>query len=110
MVLRSKNSRAWQALEIKFGYNMVIEQYLLSACIGFHRFHPDSPHRGVRIKYLFSSWAEGADQNAAARVGYTHLMAGAKSHPGVAKRLEERVRREDPSYYRLCERVASDET
>jgi|SRR5215470_2178147 len=106
MVLSPGNSLAWSSLGVKVGYNMIVEQYLLSACIGFHRFHPGSPYRGVRVKYLFTSWGDGHDPNCAARVGYTHLMGGAKSHPAVGKRLEDRMRREDPTYYRLCERVA----
>jgi hypothetical protein len=106
MVMNPENARAWSSLGVNFGYNMVVEQYLLSACIGFHRFHPESPYRGVRIKYLFSSWAEGQDQNCAARAGYTHLMSSAKSDPAVHRRLVERMRREDPSYLRTCERVA----
>jgi hypothetical protein len=106
MVLAPRNAPAWSSLEVKVIYNMMVEQYFLSACIGFHRFHPESPYGGVRIKYLFSSWGDGYDPNCAARVGYTHLMGGAKSHPVVARRLEERMRREDPAYLRICERVA----
>ena len=106
MVLSPKNAAAWSALAVRLGYNMIIEQYLLSACVGFHRFHPGSPYRGVHVKYLFSSWDEGCNQNRAARAGYTHLMGSAKADPLVGRRLEERMRREDPSYFRLCERVA----
>lgn len=106
MVLNARNAEAWSSLDVKTSYNMIVEQYLLSACIGFHRFHPESPYRGVRVKYLFPSWSEGYDPNCAARVGYTHLMGGAKSHPAVRKRLEERMRREDPAYLRICERAA----
>jgi len=67
--------------------------------------HPTSPYRGVRIIHLFSSWEDAFDPNYAARVGFTHLVAGAKSHPAIGRRLEERVRREDPAYFRRCEKV-----
>jgi Family of unknown function (DUF6734) len=106
MVLSPANAFAWQSLSVKLGYNMVIEQYLLSALIGFHRYHPESPYKGIKAKYLFASWEEGLDQNRTARLGFTHLMGGAKSHPAVARRLEERLRRDDPGYFRLCDRLA----
>jgi hypothetical protein len=106
LVLSPANASAWRSLGVKFCYNMVIEQYLLSALIGFHRYHPESPFKGIKAKYLFTSWEEGLDQNRTARLGFTHLMGGAKSHPAVARRLEDRLRRDDPGYFRLCDRLA----
>lgn len=106
LVLGPDNAAVWSALSYKTSSNMiVIEQFLLSACLGFHRFHPTSPYRGVQIKHLFSSWDEAADANHAARAGYTHLMGGAKSVSAVGKRLEERVRRDDPAYFRRCRKI-----
>ena len=105
LVLRPENAAAWFRLHDKRCYNIVLEQFFLSACAGFHRFHPTSPYRGVQISHLFSSWEDAFDPNYAARVGFTHLVAGAKSHPTVGRRLEERVRREDPAYFRRCEKV-----
>jgi hypothetical protein len=106
LVLGPENAAAWAALSYKTAYNMiVIEQFFLSACIGFHRFHPTSRYRGVQIKHLFSSWDEASNANQAARMGYTHLMGGAKSVPAVGRRLEERVRRDDPAYFRRCEKI-----
>lgn len=105
LVLRRENVAPWSELPDKRPYSIVIEQFFLSACAGFHRFHPTSPYRGVQIKHLFSSWDEAADTNHAARVGYTHLVAGAKSVPAVGRRLEERVRRDDPTYFRRCQKI-----
>ena len=59
------------------------------------------------MRYLFSTWAEAYDPAAAARVGYTHLLGDAKSHPEVAARLERRVGQLDPALLRRCERVAA---
>jgi len=78
---------------------------LLSACIDFHHCHPASAYRGVRVEHLFSSVDEACNFNHAARLGYTHLWGGAKSHAAVGGRLEERVRRENPNYFRRCERA-----
>ena len=105
LILNCNHKRAWSRLPDKSGYMMILEQFLLSACLEYHRFHPGSPYRGVKIKHLFPSWDQASDPNHAAHVGFTHLMAGAKSSPAVGRRLEERVRRDDPTYFRHCEKV-----
>ncbi|MGP0066335.1 MAG: DUF6734 family protein [Isosphaeraceae bacterium] len=99
---------AWSRLWNKRIYTVVVEQFLLSACLDYHRHHPGSPFRGVRVKYLFPSWDQAYLINHAARAGYTHLISGAKSNPTVGRRLEERVRREDPYYFRRCEKVVAE--
>src|SRR5260370_13096925 len=95
-----KHQSAWMNSTNKESYNWLLEQFLLAACIDYHRFHPDSPHRGISIKYLFSSFEQGFDPNEAARAGFTHLLGGSKSHSPIAKRLEARTPRHDPPYYR----------
>jgi hypothetical protein len=105
LVLRPENAAAWSRLHGEQCYNVVLEQFFLSACAGLHRFQPTSPYSGAQINHLFSSWEDAFDPNYAARVGFTHLVAGAKSHPVVGRRLDERVRREDPAFLRRCEKV-----
>lgn len=105
LVLNSEHAAAWSRLHDKRCYNVVLEQFFLSACAEFHAVHPASPYQCVRISRLFSSWEQAFDPNYAARIGFTHLVAGAKSHPAVGRRLEERVRRENPAYFRRCEQV-----
>jgi hypothetical protein len=103
LILDSKYAAVWSGCEKS---NMVLEQFLLSACADFHRIHPDSPFRGVAVRYLFSSWDEAADPDSSARAGFTHLLGDSKSHGTVARRIEERMRREDVDFYRRSERVA----
>jgi hypothetical protein len=103
LVMRPENAAAWSRLADKRSYNIVLEQFFLSACAEYHRFHPTSPHRGVQVSHLFSSWEYAFDPNYAARMGFTHLVAGAKSHPAVGMRIEQRARRQDPAFYRRCE-------
>lgn|ERR1035437_3062114 len=110
LVLRPQHAAAWSRLPDKKPYTIVIEQFFLSACVDFHRYHPRSPYRGVEVKHLFQSWEQAYDGNEAARLGFTHLIAGAKTSPVIARRLEERVRREDPAYVRVCERLLSTPT
>jgi Family of unknown function (DUF6734) len=105
LVLRPENAAAWSRLHDKRCYNVVLEQFFLSACADFHGFQPTSPYQGVRVSHLFATWEEAFDPNYAARMGFTHLVAGAKSHPAVGRRLEERSRRENPTYFRRCEQV-----
>jgi hypothetical protein len=85
---------------------MIIEQFLLGACVDYHRFHPDSPYRGVRVSNLFASFGEAFDPGATGRAGFTHLMGDAKTNFQVTRRLEQRVEREDPEFYRHCMRLS----
>jgi uncharacterized protein DUF6734 len=105
LVMDPQYSSAWARLPGKQMYNMLVEQFLLSACVDFHRFHPSSPYRGVRIRHLFPTWGDTGNPDYAARVGYTHLAGDAKSNPVVAKRIEERIKREDPDYLQRCRNV-----
>lgn len=81
---------------------ITVEQYLLSACVEHHRSKPGSPYRGVRLAYLFDSWAEAADEAQAAQVGFTHLIADTKREPDNAERLDRRVRQDYPERYERC--------
>ena len=98
---------AWSHIARKQDFNIVLEQFLLAACVDFHSTHPDSPFYGVHVEHLFPTELAPCNPRHAARAGFTHLIAGGKSHPGVGKRLEERLWREDPAYFRRCERVLS---
>jgi len=105
VIERPENRAGWSRLAGKQPYTYVVEQFLLSACIGYHAARADSPYRGVRVAHLFPSWAEAFDANHAARAGYTHLM-GAKGHRAAGQRLADRVRRDWPDLFRRCERWA----
>jgi hypothetical protein len=102
---RPENAPAWEQVGDKRTHNLVVEQFLLSACLGFHRDRDGSPFFGVRAAYLFPSWSDATDANQAARRGYTHLMAWSKGTPAARRRLEARVRRDYPDYLRRCERA-----
>jgi hypothetical protein len=97
---------AWAEVTEKGALIIILEQYLLAACLEYHRIDPRSPYRGVTVRHLFPSWSEAYNPHASARVGYTHLLGEAKSHPVVMARLEQRVAQIDPVFARHCERVA----
>ncbi len=107
MVTNPAHTAAWGELHNKDGFNMLIEQFWLAACVNYHRYAPESPFRGVTIRHLFASMDEAFNPEAAARVGFTHLLGDAKATPGVSARLERRVAEMDPAFHRLCQRLAT---
>jgi hypothetical protein len=106
LVLNPANAPAWAMFPQKEGLTMIVEQFLLGACLDYHQFHPASPYRGIAIRYVFPSFEESFNSQLAARVGFTHLLGDIKSNPQVARRLEERVRHEDPAFYQHCLRLS----
>lgn len=106
MVLEPRHAAVWAGITDVGRHNWTVEQFLLTACLDFHRFDPGSPHRGVHLRYLFPSFSAAFDPGQAAGLGFTHLLGGAKQDAQVTARLEQRLRREDPAFYLLCKRVA----
>lgn len=105
LLMRPDHRPAWAMLAEKAGYNPILEQFVLSACLDFHRFHPDSPFRGIGIRYLFSSIVEAFDGQTAEHLGYTHLMGDAKSNAFMMHHLERRMQQEDMRFYQRCVRL-----
>jgi hypothetical protein len=93
------NQAPLRELADKIGHNVLFEQYLLGACVEYHRTRHESAYRGISIDYLFASPDEAYDDEAASRLGYTHLIADAKRNSDLATRLEARVRRDYPDLY-----------
>lgn len=91
-----RNRAAFEMLPDKKLYNPLFEQYVLCACAAYH---------GIPIEYLFPSCG-ALDQ--ADEAGYTHLIAAAKSNPGIARRLEQRIAREFPESYERCLRLVGE--
>jgi hypothetical protein len=93
---------AWTKFSDLSCYMMILEQFLLNACFEFHRSHPQSPFRGMYMRYLFPSFGEAYNHDAATRAGFTHLLGDAKRDPMISRRLEQRAEQEDPGFYRHC--------
>jgi hypothetical protein len=102
LVLNPRHAAAWASIPDPAGLNTAIEQFFLVACLNFHRFNPASPHRGVYVRYLFPSAGAAFDPACATRVGFTHLLGPAKQNEHVTARLGQRMRAEDPAFYRRC--------
>ena len=82
----------------KIGNMILIEQFFLSACLGYHR---------EPIEHLFQSWEEATNPVRAARAGYTHLIGPAKKDEWVARRIEIRVQKEYPALFERACSIAS---
>lgn len=107
LALNPAHARAWASVPYLVGLNPTVEQFVLSACLDYHRFDPGSDHRGSYIRYLFPSAAQAWDPEYARRAGYTHLLGPAKQHPETTARLAERIRSEDPDFYRRCAAIST---
>jgi hypothetical protein len=82
--------------------NLLIEQYLLAACIDYHRRDRASPFAGLEVRYLFDSFEESFNPERTTALGYTHLLSGAKHDRTLSERLERRVARDYPEYHARC--------
>jgi len=84
---------------------IVIEQFLLWACLEYHRANPSSRFHDVRIEYLFPTEEKAYDGPASS--AYTHLIGHAKRNQLIVNRLETRVRRQYPRLAARVDRLAA---
>jgi hypothetical protein len=96
------NRSLLRGLHDKVGHNILFEQFLLAACVEYHRNNPQSLYCGVTMSYVFASLEEAFDPGRAERAGFTHLIADAKRNPHLADRVEARLARDHPAQYRRC--------
>jgi hypothetical protein len=96
-----RNHTALQSLPNKLMHALLIEEYMLAACVEYYNASRGLPLGSVRIEYLFNSMSAPGNPDSLARAGYTHLMS-AKRNPLFAERLENRVRRDYPEHYQRC--------
>lgn len=102
MVEDPSNKAGWALLNKNVQRNVLVEQYLLSACIEYHRNRSHSPFRNISIDYIFESSQDAFTPEQAERAGYTHLPGNGKHDTELNERLEARVKRDYPEYYERC--------
>jgi len=85
----------------KDAHMILLEQYLLSACLDYHADRAASPFADVRIGYMFERM-DLAHSEASCQAGFTHLAAGTKRDRRVCRDLEWRVQRDLPQFYERC--------
>jgi hypothetical protein len=95
------NRAGWATLD-KARQTNLFEQYLLAACVEYHRRLDSSPFRGVEIRYVFDSISQAYHTDRAVQLGFTHMLAESKLDERIARLMEERVRRDFPQQYERC--------
>jgi hypothetical protein len=102
------NQKACSGLSAAVERNILVEQYLLAACIEYHKYCPNSVYKNLDIQYLFRSMNDAFNPQKAAEVGYTHLMGATKKDQKVAGMVERRVMKDYPEDYERCIRYLQD--
>lgn len=92
------NSDVWKRLG---GDNILVEQYLLTALIEYHRSHP-SEFNDLLVWSIFGSSDDAFNAEWARKRGYSHLIGGAKKNKNLLDQLEERVKFYYPDQYEHC--------
>jgi|WetSurSiteA1Bulk_404760.scaffolds.fasta_scaffold00081_18 hypothetical protein len=100
-IKHTNNHPVWQKLDDSIERNILLEQYLLSACIDYHN-HSNLNHSAIVIDYLFASESDAFNAEKSAAAGYTHLIADTKKDAIVANNLEQRVKHDYPEAYQRC--------
>jgi len=98
----SANTHLWTTLGEHVERNILVEQYLLSACIEFYKNHQDGSNQSLNIHYLFNSMDDAFDPRKASDAGYTHLIADTKKNEALANDLERRVKKDYLEAYKKC--------
>jgi hypothetical protein len=107
LVTDPHNRSALERFEDKNGSMILIEQYLLTACLEYHSGQERSPFAGIGIRYVFDSIGDAYRRECATEAGFTHLAAGAKRDPVVARNLGIRVERDLPEHFARCADLVS---
>lgn len=105
LIMHDGNIDAFSKIENKKDFSILIEQYLLSACIDFNN-HSSRNFDNLTVEYLFNFF-EDCFFNAK-KVGYTHLVGSAKKNRLICKKLENRVQKDFPDLYNNCIKYFSD--
>lgn len=102
MIEHAANTNVWVTLGEQVERNILLEQYLLSACIEYSKNHQEGCNQSNDIHYLFNSMDDAFDPRKAADAGYTHLIADTKKNQALAKDLEKRVKKDYPEAFEKC--------
>lgn len=97
-----RNRAAMKVLPDKSRHMLLIEQYILTACVEYHRARKRSPYHGIEIRHVFETIDDAFGPQQATEAGFTHLAAGAKRDARVSRDLEAKVQHDLPEFYDRC--------
>jgi len=98
------NQSGLKQLKDRAEHMILVEQFLLWACLKYHSANPSSKFQDIGIEYLFRT--EKHAYRGSAVSAYTHLMGPAKCNRLIANRLENRVRRQFPDLAARVDQLA----
>lgn len=102
LVNGAPNAAMLATLADKPSHMILPEQFLLSACLGYHRDRAGSAFQGVEMRYLFPDMAAASRPEVARERGFSHLAAGAKKDRRACRQIEALVRARLPDFYARC--------
>jgi len=102
LVCEPRNRAALKTLPDRRRHMPLVEQFLLTACVEYHRAQKESPYHGIELRHIFPTINDAYNRQKATDAGFTHLAGGVKQHARVARDLEARMQLELPEYYERC--------
>lgn len=109
IIRNPRNRSAMKRLREKSRHMLLIEQFVLTACVEYHRTQR-SRFGEIEMRHVFATVDEALNPQASIRAGFTHLAGPAKRNPRVARHLEHRVRKEIPEFYERCTNILTQAT
>ena len=102
-IQRNENVPVWKTVNVGLPEQVLLEQYYLAA---FWADVDNDLGRRPQLTYLFSSLEEAYGRTASRRLGFTHLIAGAKRSPVLEQMVAARLRADYPERYEKVQAVA----
>jgi len=102
LVCDPRNSNSLRSSTRKALHMFLIEEYILTACLEYHRRRRRSPYYGIEIRHMFPTLEDAYNPEYTTHAGFTHLAGPAKKDARLARRLERRVQQDLPRFYERC--------
>jgi hypothetical protein len=106
LVADPRNSDSLRSSSRKAQDMFLIEEYLLTACLEYHRPRRRSPYFGIKVRHMFPTLEAAYNTEYTTQAGFTHLAGPAKKDPQLARRLDERVQQDLPRFYERCRKLS----
>jgi hypothetical protein len=99
LTMDPRNRAGLEAMGGKAGHMILVEQYLLTACVEYHRNKSGSRFGDIDIRYMFDDIGDAYRPGRAEEIGFTHLASDAKRNARICHYLEMRVQQDLPEHF-----------
>lgn len=97
IINHNENRAVWRAIRRKTFLMPVLEEFLMAACIEYHRnAATNSPFAGIKPAYLFENETDVYKPEFAVGIGYSHISGNIKHRRGIMPLVEQFVGENDP--------------